>query len=160
MFKLLSLLTLVITAFSQPVRSHEIWATPIPDFEDRHFPNFYLPATKWGSGHRGIDMQLERSEVLTSPFDGTVHFQGKVVNREVLTLRSQSGLLASFEPLCSELTVGDKVKKGQAIGKLCEGYADYKSHCENCIHFSVRSDYGYLNPLLFVSSIKPSVIVS
>jgi hypothetical protein len=160
MFKLLSLLTLLITAFSQPVRSPEIWATPIPDFEDRHFPNFYLPATKWGSGHRGIDMQLVRSEVLTSPFDGTVHFKGKVVNRDVLTLRSPSGLLASFEPLCSELTVGEEVKEGQAIGKLCEGYADYESHCENCIHFSVRSDYGYLNPLLFVSSIKPNVIVS
>ncbi len=160
MIKLISLLTLVITALTQPVKSPEIWATPIPDFENRHFPNYVLPASKWGAGHRGIDLLVKDQEQIKSPFSGTVHFQGKVVDRNVLTLKSSSGLLASFEPICSNLSAGDEVTKGDQIGHYCAGAENYEEHCEMCIHFSVRSEHGYLNPLLFVSSIKPSVLVS
>jgi hypothetical protein len=160
MMKIISLLTLVIAALTQPVKSPEIWATPIPDFEKRHYPNYVLPASKWGAGHRGIDLLVEDQEQIESPFKGTVHFQGKVVDRDVLTLKSSSGLLASFEPICSNLNAGDEVTKGEPIGHYCSGAESYEEHCEMCIHFSVRSEHGYLNPLLFVSSIKPSVIVS
>jgi len=160
MIKLISLLTLVITALTQPVKSPEIWATPIPDFEKRHYPNYVLPASKWGAGHRGIDLLVEDQEQIKSPFDGMVHFHGKVVDRNVLTLKSSSGLLASFEPICSYLSAGDEVTKGDQIGHYCAGAESYEEHCEMCIHFSVRSEHGYLNPLLFVSSIRPSVIVS
>ena len=111
MIKLISLLTLVIAALTQPVKSPEIWATPIPDFENRHFPNYVLPASKWGAGHRGIDLLVKDQEQIKSPFSGTVHFQGKVVDRNVLTLKSSSGLLASFEPICSNLSAGDEVTK-------------------------------------------------
>ena len=160
MIKLISLLTLVIAALTQPVKSPEIWATPIPDFEKRHFPNYVLPASKWGAGHRGIDLLAKDQEQIKSPFSGTVHFHGKVVDRNVLTLKSSTGLLASFEPICSNLSAGDEVTKGDQIGHYCAGAVNYEEHCEMCIHFSVRSEHGYLNPLLFVSTIKPSVIVS
>jgi hypothetical protein len=150
MIKLISLLTLVIAALTQPVKSPEIWATPIPDFENRHFPNYVLPASKWGAGHRGIDLLVNDQEQIKSPFSGTVHFQGKVVDRNVLTLKS----------ICSNLSAGDEVTKGDQIGHYCAGAENYEEHCEMCIHFSVRSEHGYLNPLLFVSTIKPSVIVS
>ena len=160
MIKLISLLTLVIAALAQPVKSPEIWTTPIPDFEKRHFPNYVLPASKWGAGHRGIDLLVGAEEQIKGPFSGTVHFQGKVVDRNVLTLKSSSGLLASFEPICSNLSAGDDVTKGDQIGHYCAGAENYEEHCEMCIHFSVRSENGYLNPLLFVSTIKPSVIVS
>lgn len=160
MLKLISFLTVLFTTISQPVRSSEIWATPIPDFKERHFPNFVLPANRWGAGHRGIDLVVEKDQELTSPFEGEVHFVGKVVNRQILTLKSKSGLLASFEPFCSELSKGERVKINQPIGKQCEGDSSYEIHCEDCLHFSVRSEYGYLNPLLFVSGILPSVIVS
>jgi hypothetical protein len=160
MIKLISLLTLVIAALAQPVKSPEIWTTPIPDFENRHFPNYVLPASKWGAGHRGIDLLVEDQEQIKSPFDGIVHFEGKVVDRNVLTLKSSSGLLASFEPICSNLIAGDEVTQGEQVGHYCSGTENYEEHCEMCIHFSVRSEHGYLNPLLFVSSIRPSVIVS
>jgi hypothetical protein len=160
MIKLISLLTLVIAALTQPVKSPEIWATPIPDFENRHFPNYVLPASKWGAGHRGIDLLVEDQEQIQSPFDGMVHFYGKVVDRNVLTLKSSSGVLASFEPICSNLNAVDEVTKGEPIGHFCAGKESYEEHREMCIHFSVRNEHGYLNPLLFVSSIRPSVIVS
>ena len=160
MLKLITLLSLVFSALSQPVRSAEIWASPIPDFEKRHFPNYVLPASKWGAGHRGIDLVVAKDEELKAPFDGEVHFVGKVVNRNVLTLKSTSGLMASFEPLCGDLSKNAEVTQGEAIGTYCEADANYEDHCEGCIHFSVRSEYGYLNPLLFISGLLPSVIVS
>jgi len=160
MLKILTILTLIISTLNQPVRPAEIWATPIPKFEDRHFSNFFLPAERWGKGHRGIDMQLEVEEKLSSPFAGQVHFVGKVVNRRVITLRSPSGLLASFEPVCTNHAEGQKIARGEVFGWHCKADEDYAEHCEGCVHFSVRSEFGYLNPLLFVSKIRPSVIIS
>lgn len=160
MFRFIAFLSVIISTLSQPVRSPEIWATPIPDFVDRHYSNFYLPAESWGKGHRGIDMKVETNETLYAPFAGEIHFVGKVVDRQVVTLKSASGLLASFEPVCSELSNSEEIEKGQAFGFACQADDEYKSHCDGCVHFSVRSEFGYLNPLLFVSKIKPSVIVS
>lgn len=160
MLRILAILTLIISALNVPVKPPEIWATPIPDFQERHFSNYFLPAEKWGKGHRGIDLQLQEGESLYSPFDGEIHFVGKVVNRTLITLRSNSGLLASFEPVCSDYHKGQSIKKSEPFGVYCQGDSSYESHCDSCVHFSVRSEFGYLNPLLFVSSIKPSVVIS
>lgn len=160
MLKIIAIFTLFIFILNQPVRPPEIWATPIPDFRDRHYSNYFLPAEKWGKGHRGIDLQMKDGEALHSPFDGRVHFVGKVVNRSLITLRSSGGLLASFEPVCSDLEQDALISQGEVIGYFCQGDPDYSEHCENCLHFSVRSEYGYLNPLLFVSSVKPSVVIT
>jgi hypothetical protein len=105
-------------------------------------------------------MTVETHEPLYAPFTGEIHFVGKVVDRNVVTLKGASGLLASFEPVCSDLSKGKVIQKGQAFGFACQADDEYESHCEGCVHFSVRSEYGYLNPLLFVSKIKPSVIIS
>jgi len=91
---------------------------------------------------------------------GTVTFHGLVNNRMVLTIRNTGGRQVSFEPICSELEVGGRVARGQLIGSFCAGEVDYEPHCESCVHFSVRTARGYLNPLLFYRLLRPSVLLA
>lgn len=116
------------------------------------------PENRYSKGHRGIDLMIDSH--LQSPVAGVVHFTGKVINRNVITIRSEKGFLLSFEPVCSELQQGEKLGVGQIIGSYCQGDEEYKSHCNSCIHFSVRSPRGYLNPLLFYGLIRPSVLLA
>ncbi|CAB4569782.1 unannotated protein [freshwater metagenome] len=160
MLKLLTTFLLLIQAMTEPLKPPEIWATPIPDFDSQHSWDYYLPATEYGAGHRGIDLFVSPGQELRAPFDAVVSFSGKVVDRNLITLRSLTGYKASFEVVCTDLTEGDWVSEGQVFGQACKGDTGYHEHCQNCVHFSVRSPYGYLNPLLFVGKLKPSQLVS
>jgi len=160
MLKFLLALLIALPSLLEPIRPPEIWATPIPDFDARHSWDYSLPATEYGAGHRGVDLYLEPGEEITSPFDAVVTFAGKVVDRNLITLQSLTGYKASFEVVCTHLSVGEFVLEGEVIGKACDGDLNYQIHCENCVHFSVRTEHGYLNPLLFLGSIWPSHLVS
>jgi hypothetical protein len=160
MLKVLISLTVAIQVLLNPVEPPEIWATPIPLFSENHSYDYSLPASKYGAGHRGIDLFVQTNQELTAPFDSVVSFVGKVVDRNLITLSSLTGYKASFEPVCSDLVVGDFVSEGEVFGWQCDADDDYEDHCKNCVHFSVRSEYGYLNPLLFVGRLWPSVLIS
>lgn len=159
MFKALALFLISIKVLFEPVPAPEIAAQIVPDFDSRVLPNYSAPIWERSRGHRGIDIELARGEQIAAPFAGSVSFVGKVFQRRVITIRS-GNLLASFEPVCSDLRVGQVVVAGEAIATRCAGDEDYREHCEGCVHFSVRTERGYLNPLLFYNRIRPSSIVS
>ena len=157
MTKLLAIFLILITA-SAP--APEIIAKPVP-FDHINIQNHYqAPLWQKGTGHRGIDLALDSQSPIVAPFDGEVFFAGKVVNRQVITLISDTGLKASFEPVCAIHPKGSRVLKGQNIAVLCVPDSDYQMHCESCLHFSIRNEYGYLNPLLFYGMLKPAVLTS
>lgn len=160
MLKVLISLALAIQVLISPVEPPEIWASPIPHFSENHSYDYSLPASEYGAGHRGIDLFIETNQELTAPFDSVVSFFGKVVDRKLITLHSLTGYKASFEPVCSDLAVGDFVREGEVFGWHCHGDDEYEEHCQDCVHFSVRSEFGYLNPLLFVGRLWPSVLIS
>jgi hypothetical protein len=83
-----------------------------------------------------------------------------VVDRPVVTISTANGYLASFEPACTNLEVGDAAKAGSDFAWHCAPETEYEHHCESCIHFSVRSVYGYLSPEYFLGGLKPSVILN
>lgn len=123
---------------------------------------FSAPSSPWGSGHRGID--LAASSEVVAPESGTVRFVGTVVDRPVLTLEHPNGLLSSFEPVSTELQVGDSVQRGQILGTIST-----EEHCSvNCIHWGVRIPDGwtigstvrdrYLDPGLLLGWSGPSVL--
>jgi hypothetical protein len=89
-----------------------------------------------------------------------VSFVGKVVDRKLITLHSLTGYKASFEPVCSDLSEGDFVREQEVLGWACPADKEYEDHCKDCVHFSVRNESGYLNPLLFVGELWPSVLIS
>ena len=160
MLKLLAILLLAFQHSLGPVEPPEIWATPIPDFESRHSWDYQLPATEYGAGHRGIDLEMELNEEIRAPFDGVVSFVGKVVDRKLITLHSLTGYKASFEPVCSDFSEGDFVREQEILGWACPADKEYEDHCKDCVHFSVHNESGYLNPLLFLGKLWPSVLIS
>lgn len=114
--------------------------------------------TEYSSGHRGVDYGVELGQGVFAPSDGQVHFVGKVVNRQLISLAHNQNLMSSFEPVCSTLLEGERVSQGDLIGEVCEADESYKPHCEQmfCLHFSIRRNGEYLSPLFFTGELSPS----
>jgi murein DD-endopeptidase MepM/ murein hydrolase activator NlpD len=114
--------------------------------------------TEYSAGHRGVDYQVELGQGVFAPADGLVHFVGKVVDRQLISIAHEGELLTAFEPVCSMLELGDRVSKGDLIGEICEADESYQPHCEEifCLHFSIRRNGEYLSPLWFTGELAPS----
>jgi hypothetical protein len=135
------------------------WEPPFPPEDTGWAANYLSPKTEYGPGHRGLDQVMGLDAVINSPVAGTVSFVGTVVDREVVSIRGFNGYLASFEPVCSNLEVGDVVKVGEEIARHCKPTDEYQYHCESCVHFSIRSRFGYLSGDYFLAALKPSVLL-
>jgi murein DD-endopeptidase MepM/ murein hydrolase activator NlpD len=106
-----------------------------------------IPAKNWQKGHRGVDLPARRTATLVSPTEGTVMFSGRVAGKDVVTLRTDTGLTVSFEPAVSARALHDHVRRGEQIG-TAEGGSD---HCgSTCVHVGVRRGDQYLDPLIFL----------
>ncbi|MEY9775892.1 M23 family metallopeptidase [Arthrobacter sp. MW3 TE3886] len=118
---------------------------------------FDPPARPWLSGHRGVDIEAAFDGApLLSPAAGTVSFVGTVVDRPVITIDHGNGLRSSFEPVASSLTAGAAVAEGEVLGRVQAG------HCgpaPPCLHWGVRRGEDYVNPLVFVMDLRPSVLL-
>jgi murein DD-endopeptidase MepM/ murein hydrolase activator NlpD len=120
---------------------------------------YVAPATPWGAGHRGIDIEVVGGSgsalTIVAPDDGVVHFAGTVVNRPVLSIEHAGGLLSSFEPVNTDLVAGQRVHKGDPIGTLEAG------HCAviTCLHFGVRLGGEYVSPLLLLGGVPRAILV-
>ena len=158
MFKFELAIKIIFGLFNFALPGPEIWAEPIPYLLDKQMGNYIAPHSERGPGHRGLDV-LVGNQGIRAPQAGFVSFNDLVVDRRVVTIRSGDYRI-SFEPVCSDLAVGQAIDKGELVGYLCEGEAGYQKHCDGCVHLSVRVDRGYLNPMLFYGSLMPSKIVS
>ncbi|MHA7155501.1 M23 family metallopeptidase [Arthrobacter sp. TMN-50] len=126
---------------------------------------FEPPAQRWLPGHRGVDLAATGTVDIRSPASGWVVFTGWVVDRPVVTVDHGSGLLSSFEPVVSRFERGEVVQKGQPVGTLASralasdpGTA--RHHCPTtCLHWGVRQNGDYVNPLDFVLDRRPSVLL-
>lgn len=135
-----------------------VWKDPAETTNSSWQADFEAPKSEYGPGHRGVDFILEIGSKISAPSAGVLYFKGLVVDREVVTIRTIDGYLASFEPACTLLDVGDRVKLGQEIAWHCEPSASYEYHCGNCVHFSARSQFGYISPDYLLGNLKPSVL--
>lgn len=109
--------------------------------------NFTPPVTKYGSGHRGVDLAALPDDWVASPVSGEVHFAGYVVNRALITI-STGTVLLTIEPVETFLSPGDQIIRGQIIG-----WVSYGGHCDqHCIHVGVRNRETrvYLNPIPYL----------
>ena len=117
---------------------------------------FDPPAKPWLGGHRGVDLQASHDGApVTSPAPGTVSFVGVVVDRPVISVDHGNGLRSSFEAVRSDLDAGAAVAEGDVLGWIQPG------HCTPgpCVHWGVRRGETYLNPLAFVSDLRPSILL-
>ena len=139
---LISAIMLTVAPWSWPVAPPHAVVRP-----------YIAPATTYGAGHRGVDLTAANG-IVRAPADGTVHFAGTVVDRPVLSLRHAGGLISSFEPVVTTLSAGETVRRGQVIAVVQPG------HCSSpCLHFGVRRDGVYINPLTLLGGAPRAVLL-
>jgi murein DD-endopeptidase MepM/ murein hydrolase activator NlpD len=112
-----------------------------------------LPPQPWLAGHRGLDLAADVGETVASPAAGVVTYVGFVVNRPVVSIRHDQGLVSSLEPVDSTAVVGDIVARGQPIGSV----AETPLHCarHQCLHWGLRINGTYVDPLDFLEGFGP-----
>ncbi len=112
-----------------------------------------LPQQPWLAGHRGLDLDAHVGEPITAPATGVVTFVGFVVDRPVISIRHDQGLVSSFEPVDSTAVVGDIVARGKTIGTV----TDARDHCarSQCVHWGLRLDGTYVDPLDYLEGFGP-----
>jgi murein DD-endopeptidase MepM/ murein hydrolase activator NlpD len=126
---------------------------------------FEKPPRPWQRGHRGVDLAGvdlagTAPSVVLSPADGVVSFAGTVVDRGVLSIDHGGGRVSSFEPVTTDLVRGQRVSGGQAVATLDGvGPGPPRGHCGGCLHWGVRVDGEYVDPLSFVTDRRPSVLL-
>lgn len=131
----------------------ERWLWPLEAF--RLERPFVAPAHRYGPGHRGIDIQPVGSIVVRAPAAGTVAFSGPVAGRGILTIDHGDGLVTTLEPVASKLSAGASVDRGAGVGSVATG-----GHAaDGSLHFGVRLNGEYINPMLLVGEIPRAVLL-
>jgi hypothetical protein len=149
---------LVLSSLGSLGLQASVWENPAERTTSSWQADFEAPKTEYGAGHRGVDFALETGSKIYAPASGVLYFKGLVVDRDVVTIRTSDGYLASFEPACTTLEVGDRVNLGQEMAWHCEPSAGYEYHCDSCVHFSARSAYGYISPDYLLGNLRPSLL--
>lgn len=122
--------------------THERWVPPLGKPFVVH-KAFQQPPHPYAAGHRGLDLLATAGASIRSPTNATVFFAGRVVDRELVTLRTSDGLLITLEPVKTTLSAGSTVVAAENLGVVGSG-----GHChETCVHIGVRHDGEYVNPL-------------
>lgn len=160
------------TALVEPqpdARASRGWSLPLEGARVTRY--FDLRNGEYQAGHRGIDFAAHAGQQVFAPVSATVSFVGVIVDRPVLTLQTDTGVLVSFEPLSSQLAVGDTVTAGELLGEVAgpSARADadelgsaapaVASHCLlDCLHLGIRVNERYLNPLHFFTQLRPRLL--
>lgn len=138
----LGVLSLAVPA--GPVPPPDAWEWPLSP--TRVVRDWAAPPEPWSAGHRGIDLAVEPDDVLRAPADGVVAFSGTVVDRVVVTIDHGGGWVSTLEPVREPPAIGTIVRAGDAIAFVGTG-----GHTTpDAVHFGVRLDGEYINPLLLL----------
>ncbi|MFS0714900.1 M23 family metallopeptidase [Microbacterium sp. 2P01SA-2] len=115
---------------------------------------FEAPAHAYAPGHRGVDLSAPGTPV-RAPADGTIAFAGPVAGRAVVTIDHGQGWVTSLEPVETALQPGTAVSRGDHVGTVSPG-----GHTgDGSIHFGVRRDGEYINPLIMVTGLTRPVLL-
>jgi murein DD-endopeptidase MepM/ murein hydrolase activator NlpD len=116
--------------------------------------DYAAPATRYGAGHRGLDLAAAAGSEVLAPAAGVVAFAGPVAGRPVVAIDHAGGYRSSLEPVESSLPVGTAVQKGQPVGSVAAG-----GHCGGCVHLGVRLHGEYLDPRSLIVGIPRAVLL-
>ena len=129
------------------------WAQPRPMWEFPLLPTprlargFEPPAHNWLPGHRGVDLRAESGQAVLAPESGVITYASNLAGRGVIVIK-HGQLRSTYEPVTSQLKIGDQVTRGDKIGRLECG----TSHCcqgrqVKCLHWGLLRGKQYVNPL-------------
>lgn len=130
------------------------WTWPVAGIRVVTNP-FRAPPQPWAAGHRGMDVLADPEAEVSAPEAGVVAFVGTVVDRPLLTIAHEDGLVTTLEPVSSELSPGDLVAAGEVVGTLASG----GHSAPGTLHLGVRWHGVYINPMLFYGGVARAVLL-
>ena len=95
---------------------------------------FDPPATRWGAGHRGVDLLGHVGQRVHTSLGGTVTFATPLAGRGVVVV-DHGGVRTTYEPVSASVSVGEVLARGAVIGTLQRA----SSHCfpRACLHWGL-----------------------
>jgi murein DD-endopeptidase MepM/ murein hydrolase activator NlpD len=111
---------------------------------------FDPPSTRFGPGHRGVDLAARPGAVVRTALAGRVTFAGRLAGRGVVVV-SHGARRTTYEPVTASVHVGDQLAAGAVIGRL----ELFGSHCfpRACLHWGlIEGADHYLDPLTLVGA--------
>lgn len=103
--------------------------------------------TPWSPGHRGADLAGLAGEPVLAAGAGTVSYAGPLAGRGVVTV-VHGDLRTTYEPVDATVRVGDRVARGELLGRLSVGHA--ACPVDACLHWGLRRGETYLDPVRLV----------
>jgi murein DD-endopeptidase MepM/ murein hydrolase activator NlpD len=135
----------VLGGAAAPVEAGPPWAWPLegagPAAVVRRFDP---PATRYGSGHRGVDLASAPGVPVLAAGPGRVSYAGLLAGRGVVVV-VHGDLRTTYEPVTASVPVGAQVAAGAPIGHLAAGHAGCAAPA--CLHWGLRRGEEYLDPL-------------
>ena len=110
------------------------------------------PATRYGTGHRGVDLVLGAGGVVRAAGAGTVTFAGAVAGRGVVVIAHSDGIRTEYEPVTPSVRSGDVVLTNTVIGRLSGVHVGCVT---SCLHWGARRGAEYLDPLSLLAPLGP-----
>jgi murein DD-endopeptidase MepM/ murein hydrolase activator NlpD len=123
-----------------------VWPlAPRPDVVSGFDP----PASRWGAGHRGVDLLGRAGQPVHTALGGTVTFAARLAGRGVVVV-DHGAVRTTYEPVSASVVVGQVVGRDGVIGTLQRA----SSHCfpRTCLHWGLRRGESYLDPLTLVGA--------
>jgi murein DD-endopeptidase MepM/ murein hydrolase activator NlpD len=117
---------------------------------------FRAPATRYGAGHRGVDLRVRTDLAVLSAGAGIVRFAGSVGPREVIVVAHNDGVTTEYEPVASSVRVGAAVRAGQLIGHV---RGTHQGCSSPCLHWGARRAGEYFDPLTLLKPLGPVVLL-
>lgn len=128
----------------------EGWAWPLDPFP-RVVRAFDPPESRFGPGHRGIDLAAAPGQAVLAVADGVVTHSGEVAGRGTVTVRHPGGVASTYEPVEERIVERTVVSTGDVLGTIAT-----TAHCtpESCLHLGARLGEEYLDPLLLLTRVR------
>lgn len=124
------------------------WAWPLVGVHEVSRP-FTLPASRYGSGHRGADLPGAPGSVVRAAGAGRVSYAGLLAGRGVVVV-VHGALRTTYEPVTAQVPVGAQVALGEALGLLDAGHPGCPALA--CLHWGLRRGEAYLDPVRLVDT--------
>lgn len=114
---------------------------------------FRPPASRYGPGHRGVDLAAPVGGQVRAAADGIVAFAGSLAGRGVVSIDHAVRIRTTYEPVTAVVRAGDRVAAGQLIGTLQAGHASCAP--ASCLHWGARlPDGSYVDPTGLVNGLR------
>lgn len=137
------------------------FSPPVPGVVLRPFA---APRTRYGPGHRGVDLTAASDEEVRAVGDGTVVFAGSVAGSFHVVVGHAGDLRTSYSYLASiSVRKGDRVARGGVVGTAGgvapAGSTGAGAHETGGLHLGARIGETYFDPMLLFQPLDLTEIV-